>query len=141
MSAPGANSNSCLLGIQLDDQLLVELYLNQIFAFGMGQDAAAKRIAVHFQPVGRRRVCGGVAGGQNGGVLLALFASLDHIVDAYLERRDVDLAAIHGEVAMADKLAGLGAAGAESHAIEKVFEPAFGGVQEGLAAAARAGGG
>src|SRR5258708_31037182 len=38
-----------LLGIQLDDQLLVELDLDQIFAFGMGQDAAAKCIAVHFQ--------------------------------------------------------------------------------------------
>src|SRR5260370_14350249 len=98
-------------------------------------------IAVDLQPVGRGRVRGGVAGSQDSRVVLALLADLDGIVRADFKRRNIDLAAIHQHVAVAHELAGLIAAGAESHAVHDAVQAPFERPQKILASDALLSGG
>ena len=46
---------SKLLGVQLDDELFVQLDLDQLFTLGLLKDAAPKSFAVNFHPVRRGR--------------------------------------------------------------------------------------
>ena len=45
-----------LLRVQLDDEPLVNLNLDEVFALGQTGDTAAQGLAIHFQPVGHRQV-------------------------------------------------------------------------------------
>src|SRR5438094_317468 len=63
-----------LLGVQLDDELFVQLDLYQLIAFRQCSDAAFQLIAVYIHPAGRRRMRGGIAGGENRRVVFAGFA-------------------------------------------------------------------
>src|ERR1700683_4607116 len=112
----------CLLRVQLDDQLLVELDLNEFFSLGLCDDPALQVIAVDFEPVRRGSVRGGVAGSQNSGIVLTFFADFDDVVYVDLKRGNVDLAAVDHQMAVTDQLAGLAAAGAEAHAIDYVVQ-------------------
>src|SRR5215472_8484189 len=68
---------------------------------------------------------GGIAGGQNGGVVAAGFAHRNHVADFHLGGGDIALAAVDFDVAVADDLPGLGAAGAEAHAVNGAVETAL----------------
>ena len=56
-------------------------------------------------------------------VLAALLADLDDVALADLVGGDVDLLAVHLDVAVADELAGLGAGGGEAEGVDHVVEP------------------
>src|SRR5262249_40869914 len=57
--------------------------------------------------------------------LLRRLANLDDIARAHQVRRDVDLLAVDGEVAVANQLARLGVVRGEAHAVDDVVEPAL----------------
>src|SRR5947209_2767697 len=65
---------------------------------------------------------GGIARGENKGVIPALFAYFDGIAGFSSERRNVHFAAIHSDVAVAYELARLGPAGGKPHPIHNVIE-------------------
>src|ERR1035441_7675031 len=114
-----------LLRVQLDDELLVQLDLHQILALRQALDATLQTFPVHIDPIRRRRVRRGVAGGQNGGIGLAAFADRNHVAHFDHRRWDVALAAVDIDVAVAHDLAGLGAAGAETHAEDDAVQAAL----------------
>src|ERR1022692_4624098 len=114
-----------LLRVQLDDELLVQLDLHQILALRQALYATLQTFPVDIDPIRRRSVRRGVAGGQNGGIVLAVFADRNHV--AHFDHRggDVALAAVEIDMAVADHLAGLGAAGAEAHAEDDAVQAAL----------------
>ena len=67
----------------------------------------------------------GIARGENGLIRLAGFAYGDDIAHSDEGGGDIALAAIDVDMAVTDDLAGLGAAGAESHAVDHAIEPAL----------------
>src|ERR1035438_6203424 len=114
-----------LFRVQLDDELLVQLDLHQVLALRQALDATLQTFPVHIDPIRRRRVRRGVAGDQNGGIGLAALADRNHVAHFDHRRRDVALAAVDIDVAVAHHLAGLGAAGAESHAEDDAVQAAL----------------
>src|SRR5579859_1556320 len=68
---------------------------------------------------------GGIAGRENGRIIFTRLAHGHLVAGLDLERGNVDLAAIHLDMAVAHDLARLGAAGAETHAVNDIIEPAF----------------
>src|ERR1051326_6340334 len=64
----------------------------------------------------------GVASGQNRRIVPAGFANFDGVAGLHMERRNIHFLPVHQQVAVADQLAGLGAAGAESHAVDHVIK-------------------
>ena len=67
----------------------------------------------------------GVAGGQDGRIVLAGFANGDFVAHVDQGGGDVALAAVDVDVAVADDLPGLGAAGAEAHAVDHAVQAAL----------------
>src|SRR4051794_13794772 len=57
--------------------------------------------------------------------LFAVLANHDLIACVHLERRNVDLATVHGNVTVADQLASLTARNCESETVDNVIESAF----------------
>src|ERR1035441_6850191 len=114
-----------LFRVQLDDELLVQLDLHQVLALRQALDATLQTFPVHIDPIRRRRVRRGVAGGQNGGIGLAGFADRNHVAHFNHRRRDIALAAVDIDVAVAHHLAGLGAAGAEAHPEDDAVQAAL----------------
>ena len=83
---------------------------------------ASRSTSIQF---GCRGMRGGVARGQDGGVFHAAFPHGNDVADLHNGRRDVALAAVHFNMAVANHLAGLGAAGAEAHAIDHAVQTPF----------------
>src|SRR5471032_1225154 len=67
----------------------------------------------------------GVASGQNGRIVLAAFAHRNYIAQFDLGGGDIALAAVDLDVAVAHHLPGLGAAGAEAHAVNDAVQAAL----------------
>src|SRR5690349_11045795 len=119
------NAGALLLGVELDDQLLLDQRV----------DLLADRELVHedahvvggdAQPGRNGLVAGGRAGHLVRKEVARLLADLDDVVLAHAVRRDVDLLAVHEEVAVAHLLAGrvtrLGEAGAVDHVVETALQ-------------------
>src|SRR5581483_12190780 len=120
------NRLSCqLLRIQFDDELLVQLDLNQVAPLRQGSDFARQTFPVDVDPVRRRRMRCGVARSQNGGILFAAFPYRDGVANPDQGGWNVALAAVDVNVAVAYDLAGLGAAGAETHPVNHAVQAAF----------------
>ena len=64
-------------------------------------------LAIHFQPVGAGACAVASRAARMVGLFLLLLANFDHVVWFHRERGDIDLAAVHLDVAVADQLAGL----------------------------------
>src|SRR5690606_16497905 len=97
------------------------------------QDTGAQSLPVHFQPIRRRSMRRGIACAENRGIVPALLSHLNHIVWLYLKGRDIDLAAIHLDVAVPHDLARLGAARAKAHPVDDVVQPALQHIEHRLA--------
>src|SRR5688500_5031089 len=121
-----------LLAIQLDDQLLLHGQVD-LRPGRQRLDPAGHRGGVEREPLGdpaalhffhrvydRRRLGAGAAHGHR-------VASLE------LVRRDVHLAAVHHEVAMAHELARLRAGGGEAEPVDHIVHPPFEELQQRLA--------
>ena len=66
-----------------------------------------------------------IAGAEDGGIILAGFADSHFVADLHLERRDIHLAPVDLDVAVAHDLARLTAAGAETHAVDHAVQAAL----------------
>ena len=93
---------------------------------GCCEHAALESFAIHFQPVRARERAPWRRGRPEWSDCSCCVSrtSID-IARLHHERRDVDLAAVHVDVAVADHLAGLRAAGAEAHAVDDVVQAAL----------------
>src|SRR5208283_1920604 len=92
-----------LLTIKLYDQLLVHRQLN-IFALRQREHFRRVIIAIHFQPVGQRRMAGKFLGQLKHRKLLAVFANRNLLARTHFIRRNVDLAIVDGYVPVAHQL-------------------------------------
>src|SRR5688500_20202862 len=104
-----------LLGVELDDELLAHRYVD-VLAHRDVAHGDLEAVAGAIDPCRDLAVDGVevVADDDEGARLLV---QRDHVALAYPEARDRDALAVHGDVAVADELAGLGPAGAPTGAV------------------------
>src|ERR1017187_293566 len=95
-----------LLAVELDDELLVDGQVD-VGAGGQGQYLARKVLAVDVQPLHGTLAAGKVARLFEHNQLFRAFADRDLVANLALEGRDVDLAAVYLDVAVANQLARL----------------------------------
>src|SRR3954463_1066933 len=120
-----------LLGVELDDQLLLDRRVDDL----PGRDAVhedAQLVADDLQP----RRDGTLAGARLGDLErhqgLRLVGDLDDVVLAHAVRRDVDLAAVDPDVAVPDQLAGHVAGLGEAGPVHDVVQPRLEDLQQDL---------
>src|SRR5882757_3944611 len=110
-----------LLGVQLDDQLLLHLGVDHL-ALGHAVHEDPQVTGVGLQPRRHRLVAGLALGHRERGQVTGPLADLDDVVHGHAGRRDVGLAAVDGDVSVPDQLtgvvAGLGEAGPVHHVVE-----------------------
>src|SRR5690242_2395755 len=129
-----------LLAVKLDDELLVDRQVH-VFALRQGENLAGEIVAVDVQPLNRVLRAGKVLRLFEDGERLRAFANRNLVADLALERRDVDLAAIYLNVAVANKLPRLAAADGEAEAVADVVQAGLKLLQQKLAGHAGAVGG
>ena len=110
-----------LLAVKFDDELLVDRQVD-VFALRQGEDLAGEIVAVDVEPWTRALTAGEVLRLFEDDERLRAFADRDLVADLALEGRDVDLAAVDLNVAVADDLTGLTAAHREAEAVADVVE-------------------
>src|SRR5688500_3122158 len=116
---------ACLLRVQLDDQLLLDRGVDHL----TGRDAVHEHpqlAADDLEPRGDGTLPGLRLGDLERQHRARLLSHLDDVVRAHTEGRDVDLAAVDPDVAVAHQLAGhvagLGEAGPVDHVVEARLE-------------------
>src|SRR6185312_1619709 len=114
-----------LLRIQFDDQLLIQLDLDKIFALRRSEHSRLKIFPVHFQPIGAGGVSRGIARVQNGGVVLAVFAHFNYVVGFHREGRNIHTSSVHINVPVTNQLARLRPRGSEAHPKHRVIQAPF----------------
>src|SRR4051794_25030164 len=127
----------CLLAVELDDELLLDRRVDDLPGReGVHEDAHPVRDDLD---PGRDGTLPGLgAGDDERRELQRALAHLDDVVVAHPERRDVDLLAVDGDVAVAHQLAGHVAGLREARAVDHVVETALEDAQEVLAGLALA---
>src|SRR4051794_484388 len=113
-----------LLGVVLNDELLLDRDVD------LGPDRELVDEDAHprrdrLEPRGDDTLAVGLPSHDERGHLQRLLAYVDHVVLTDLERRDVDLAAVHPEVAVDDQLAGGATRAGEAGAVDDVVEAAL----------------
>src|SRR3954453_9616289 len=125
-----------LLGVELDDQLLLDRGVDDL----PGRDAVhedAQLAADDLQPRRHGTLAGAGLGDLEGQHLPRLLGDLEDVVGAHPVRRDVDLAAVHPDVTVADQLAGHVAGLGEAGPVDHVVQPRLEDLQQDLPALAR----
>src|SRR5205085_334293 len=113
-----------LLGVELDDQLLLDRRVDDL----PGRKRVHENAHVvrdDLEPRGDRTLPRGRTGDHERRELGGARANLDDVVLADAVRRDVDLLAVNQHVAVAHELAGGVTAGREARAVDDVVEPAL----------------
>src|SRR5580692_6045669 len=121
MGTPDLFAAGSLLGVELDDELLVDRQVD-VLALRQSNDLAGEIVRLSIDPIDAVLTGGKVLGGGEQHELLGTLADRDLIADLALEARDVDFAAVHLHVAVANELAGLAAGDSEAEAIADVVE-------------------
>src|SRR5918911_1752876 len=121
----GGRGSFCLLGVELDDQLLLDRRVDDL----PGRDAVdqhAELAADDLQPRRHGALAGAGLGDLEGQHPPRLLGDLHDVVGADPVGRDVDLAAVHPDVPVTDQLAGhvpgLGEAGPVDHVVQPRLE-------------------
>src|SRR6202521_4510463 len=127
-----AISCGALLGIQLDDQALVDVRQN-FLPVGNRFQNSRELLVVHFDPVRKTDLGGDGQGSRDARLLLGLLSQADDIARLALVGRDVHQLLVDGYGLVAHQLAGLGARGGEPHAVDHVVQAAFQKLQQRLA--------
>src|SRR5437868_3440230 len=125
-------SDKRLLAVELDDELLVDRQVD-VCARRKSENLTGEIVAADVQPSDGALTAGEVLGLLQDGHRTRAFADLDLIPDLALERRDVDLAAVDLDVAMADELTGLAARHGEAEAVADVVQTGLKLLQQELA--------
>src|SRR5580700_35175 len=116
-----ARSPDDLLAIKLNDQLLIHGQLN-IFALGQREHARCVIVAIHFQPVRQRAMARELLRKLQNSQLLAVLADGNLLARAHFIRRNVHLATVHGDVAVAHQLPRLPPRLRETQAVDNVVQ-------------------
>src|SRR4051794_40426832 len=124
MAAPAEAGWVLLLGVVLDDQLLLDRDVD------LGPDRELVDEDPHprgdgLEPRGDDPLAVGLTSHDERGHLQRLLAHVDHVVLGHLERRDVDLATVDAEVTVCHELAGVAARPGEPCAVDHVVEAAL----------------
>ena len=94
--------------------------------FGRRQNTAGQVFKVRFEPRGNRVLSGVLRALLHNDQLLRCFANRNLVAHIYLERRNVDLAAVHGNMPVTNNLACLAArnreAKPESHVVQAALQ-------------------
>lgn len=114
-----------LLGIQFDDQLLVDVLANFISSRQRRHTSQHLIRRHYFQPswpaaAGSRLECA-----LDVNVVAAFFSDSNLVPDLYLEAGNIDLSSIYADVAVPDYLSGLSAGGSVTQPVNRVIETAF----------------
>src|SRR3954451_25405810 len=120
-----------LLGVQLDDQLLLDGRVDDL----PGRDAVdqhAQLAADDLQPRRDRTLAGAGLGDLERHHPARLLRHLDDVVRAHPVGGDVDLAAVHPDVPVADQLAGHVAGLGEAGPVDHVVQPRFQDLEQDL---------
>src|ERR1700761_2815477 len=133
---PGDLNPARLLGVVLDDQLLLDLGVD------LGPDRElvdedAHLLGHDLKPRGNAALAGLRAGDDHRGQLKGLGRDLNDVVLAHAVRRDVDPAAVDQDVPVPDQLAGHVPALGEPGAVDHVVEAALQDLQQRLTRTAR----
>src|SRR5918994_114860 len=135
--ARAATDRESLLGVVLDDELLLDRHVDLCADRDLvDEDAHPRRDDLH--PGRGDALAVGLASDDQRGQLERLLAHVDDVVVGDLEGRDVDLLAVDQEVAVRDELAGLAARPGEAGAVDHVVEAALEELQEVVAGLALA---
>src|SRR5262249_49867708 len=110
-----------LLRVQLDDQLLLDGQLD-VVAFRQLDDGPGEALRREVEPSRHAARPGRFHRGLDLLVRAALLLDRDDVALAERVRRDRDLPAVHGAVAVPDELPGLGPRGRESERVHDVVE-------------------
>src|SRR3954454_18669993 len=124
-------SRARLLGVQLDDQLLLDGRVDDL----PGRDAVdqhAQLAADDLQPRRDRTLAGAGLGDLERHHPARLLRHLDDVVRAHPVGGDVDLAAVHPDVPVADQLAGHVAGLGEAGPVDHVVQPRFQDLEQDL---------
>src|SRR3954452_5622511 len=127
-----------LLGVQLDDQLLLDRR-RDLRALGIAQDLGGQRVVIGLQPGRNGRDQLGRPTDRVGGGRAQL--DRDHVLGTYLVGGDVDAAPVDQPVSVADQLTRLAPRGGEAEAHEDVVEARLEQAQQVLAGDALLAGG
>src|SRR4051812_14307533 len=129
-----------VLRVQLDDQLLLDRRVDDLPGRErVNEDAQLGRHGL--EPRRHGPLAGGLAGDDERRELVRALAHGDDVLLADPVGRDVHLYAVHGEVAVANELAGGGARGGGGGPGHDGVEPGLPGAQQGLPRLSGGGGG
>src|SRR6185312_9999119 len=107
--------------VELDDELLANRQ-RQIFARGERGELPLEVVLLELEPLGDATAVHRADALEDTRDLLGAVLDLDLVVGAALERGDVDAAAVHQEVSVANQLASLRVIGGEPQTIDDVVE-------------------
>src|SRR5262249_7840205 len=107
-----------LLGVQLDDKLLIERGILYVLAFRHCNDLRLELLAVHFEPRHAALALRHVTGIKHHSVLVHVVLDRNLVPDADEVGRYVDLLPVDADVAMQDELARLRVRRREAGAVE-----------------------
>ena len=110
-----------LLGIELDDQLLVDLEVD-VGSLRHSHDLGGQILVVRVDPLGLVDLRHFLSKGLELGALAALLLDSDHVAGLDEQRGDVDLLAVEGEVSMQNQLTSFLAAGCQTHSVHHVVQ-------------------
>src|SRR4051812_40634895 len=120
-----------LLRVVLDDQLLGERDVD-LCALGQLVDQDALPLPHHLQPARNRTVARRLPRDLERHGVQRSIPNIDDVVLRHPVAGDVDVHAVHGEVPVADQLAGHPSGARQSGAIDDVIQPAFQDLQQVL---------
>src|SRR4051794_10130412 len=129
-TCPGARFQKVLLGVQLDDELLLNRG-RDLAALRLAQHLGGERVMVGLEP--RRDLCGQLGGVADERLRGGAGLDGDDVAVTHLIAGDVHAPAVDRPMAVADQLAGLAARGREAQAHEDVVQARLQHLKEVLA--------
>src|SRR4051794_22964582 len=129
-TCPGARFQKVLLGVQVDDELLLHRG-RDLAALRLAQHLGGERVMVGLEP--RRDLCGQLGGVADERLRGGAGLDGDDVAVTHLVAGDVHTAAVDRPMAVADELAGLAARGREAKAHEDVVQARLQHLKEVLA--------
>src|SRR5262245_8314291 len=127
-----ASSTRRLLGVELDDQFLVDGH-RHVGARRQRLHDAREGLRLDLEPLGHATTLGELEGLLDPGDLPAALAHRYLVARPHGERGDVDFSAVDPEVPVSHQLPGLGPGGGEPEPVDDVVQPPLEQLQERLA--------
>src|SRR5437870_3852973 len=114
-------SRANLLGIKLYNHSFLDRQVD-IFALRQSQDSSGHGLAVQLQPVRGSTAANQLQGADDLNIFLHFFFHANLVPHGNLERRNIDLLAIHQDMAVPNKLPGLGVGRSKTQPHENVVQ-------------------